>query len=171
MKKPILQVVIGIIQKDDEVLIARKADDRPQDSGIVNKDGEKDFLLGLWHFPGGKVAEGESLEDACIREVLEETNLSVRVKLQLGRIKEEREKVILDINWFLCDYISGEAKPGDDIEEVKWIWKRDSFHFCAEKVIEQWPANVRRFIADPDAVGDELLEKRPPVLPPVGFPV
>lgn len=151
-------------------MIARKAEDRPQDSGIVNKEGEKDFLLGLWHFPGGKVSEGESLEDACIREVFEETNLKVKVKQHLGRIKEEREKAILDINWFLCDYISGEAEPGDDIEAVKWIKKTESFDYCAEKVIDQWTSNVRVFLVDPDAVGDEFLYKSKPILPPIGFP-
>lgn len=140
--KPTLQVVIGIIQKDDKVLIARKAEDRPEDTGIVNDINKKDFLLGLWHFPGGKLEEGESLEDGVKREVMQETGLEVKVLQKLGERLEERDKVTLHINWFECTYISGEATPGDDIVEVMWVPMKDAQDFCAKKVVDQWPEGV-----------------------------
>lgn len=55
---------------------------------IFNDDGK--FLLtkrednGRWCLPGGAVESGESLAEACEREVLEETGLSVRVKRLVG---------------------------------------------------------------------------------------
>lgn len=140
--KPTLKVVSGIIQKGNQVLIARKSDDRPEDSGIVNNENTKDFLLGLWHFPGGKVDEGENLELATKREVLQETSLDVKVGKLLGERIEERDKVILHIHWYECKYIDGKAKPGDDIVEVKWVEKNLAPGYCAKKVVEQWPEGV-----------------------------
>lgn len=55
---------------------------------IFNEEGK--FLLtqradnGLWCLPGGAVESGESVAEACIREVYEETGLKVRVKRLIG---------------------------------------------------------------------------------------
>jgi 8-oxo-dGTP pyrophosphatase MutT (NUDIX family) len=53
-------------------------------------NGQGKFLLtkrtdnGLWCLPGGGVESGESVAEACIREVFEETGLKVRVKRLIG---------------------------------------------------------------------------------------
>jgi 8-oxo-dGTP pyrophosphatase MutT (NUDIX family) len=49
---------------------------------------------GLWCLPGGKMESGESLEECCQREVLEETGLEVRTKRLIG-IYSNRDQVVI----------------------------------------------------------------------------
>ncbi|MBD0335308.1 MAG: NUDIX domain-containing protein [Cyanobacteria bacterium Co-bin13] len=56
---------------------------------IWNDSGEKILLTrrtdnGRWCLPGGRMDPGESIEEACCREALEETGLQVTVKRLLG---------------------------------------------------------------------------------------
>lgn len=64
-------------------------------------------------FPGGGVEEGENLEEAVKREILEEFGIEVEVKKQLYFRKIADE---LDEYLFLCEYISGILGTGDGPE-------------------------------------------------------
>ena len=72
------------LRHDDErtfrtqVVAAALLDDphRPQRL-IAAQRAYPESLRGLWEFPGGKVEAGESLRDAVIREVLEETGIEI----------------------------------------------------------------------------------------------
>ena len=44
--------------------------------GCAGNDGP---LAGYWEFPGGKVGQGETYEQATVREALEETGLQVQI--------------------------------------------------------------------------------------------
>ena len=49
---------------------------------------------GLWCIPGGGMEAGESAAEACIREVWEETGLSVRVKRLIGVYSNPNQLVV-----------------------------------------------------------------------------
>ena len=49
---------------------------------------------GLWCIPGGAMEAGESVAEACIREVWEETGLSVRVKRLVGVYSNPNQLVV-----------------------------------------------------------------------------
>jgi 8-oxo-dGTP pyrophosphatase MutT (NUDIX family) len=56
---------------------------------VLNQAGDKILLTrrtdnGRWCLPGGGMEVGESLEECCMREVWEETGLTVRVVCLLG---------------------------------------------------------------------------------------
>lgn len=85
----------------------------------------KEPLRGRWVVPGGTVELGETLEQALVREMDEETGLLVapgEVLTVFDRIMQEAgtvryHYVIVD---YLCSYVSGEARAGSDAEAVAW---------------------------------------------------
>lgn len=75
---------------------------------VVILDEENRILLqkrtdsGVWALPSGHIEPGESVSDAAIREIYEETNLRINIKKLIG--------VYSDPNYQVYTYPSGERK-------------------------------------------------------------
>ncbi len=83
-------------------------------------------LKGHWSLPGGLLELGESLEAGVIREIKEETGLTVEpLKLieLLDRIHREGGRIRFHyiIADYLCRVVSGKLMAASDAEAVRWV--------------------------------------------------
>lgn len=73
----------------------------------------------VWNFPGGGIHKGESPEDACIREIKEETGYEVKIKELLYK---ESTKVT-----YIAEIVGGKMfvdkniKDNEDIIDASWV--------------------------------------------------
>lgn len=110
-----ITVIVGLVIRKGKILMVRRFE--PEVKGAHLK----------WEFPGGKVDFGESIEEAIIREIYEETGVRVKVK----RLLPITVTVYWDYPWgiqqtllfgFECDYLSEEKRKNDHhVKEVEWI--------------------------------------------------
>ena len=88
--------------------------------------------LGEWSLPGGRVEAGETVRQALLREIREETGLAV----ELGPLIDvvdfiqaasgddgSYHYVLID---FSARWISGNAMPGDDVTECAWLAPKEA---------------------------------------------
>ena len=105
--------------------------------GVVIRDGKvllirrgKPPLYGRWVVPGGTVELGESLEQALVREMREETGLEVaplEVLTVFDRIESDGDRVLYHyvIVDYLCRWLGGEARASSDALEAAWATPDD----------------------------------------------
>ena len=84
-----------------------------------------------WEFPGGKREEGESGEDAIIREIKEELNVDIAVDSYLTTVEYQYPEFFLVMDVYLCSIVSGEISlsvhedarwlSDEDIDTVDWL--------------------------------------------------
>jgi len=116
----------------------------------------KEPLRGRWVVPGGTVELGESLEQALVREMEEETALRVRpgdvvsvfdrIERIDGRVRYHY--VIVD---YLCTYVGGVARAASDALEVAWAAPEDLAGFdLPSKALEVVEEAFRRSLTPKD---------------------
>lgn len=89
-----ITVVAALIEKNNKYLIACRS------------TGSEE-VLGKWEFPGGKVENGESQEQAIEREIKEEFDMDIKAIRFLTNVVCEYPSKTIDLRLYECKYISG----------------------------------------------------------------
>lgn len=91
---------------------------------LLKRSAYDPFGAGEYEFPGGRLEFGEALEEALMREVMEETGLSVTVGRLLyasGFVKHARRHVVV-LTW-LCRAQSDAATLSGEHTDFAWATK------------------------------------------------
>ena len=72
-----------------------------------------------WSLPKGKLEQGESWEEAALREVWEETGLRCELGAYLGSTTYAPGGVPKEVRWWQMS-AAGEPGPSDEVDEVRW---------------------------------------------------
>uniref|UniRef100_A0A8C4WVB2 Oxidized purine nucleoside triphosphate hydrolase n=1 Tax=Eptatretus burgeri TaxID=7764 RepID=A0A8C4WVB2_EPTBU len=101
---------------------------------------KRGFGAGRWNGFGGKVEQGESIEDAAKRELWEESGLKSEVLEKVGRIEFTfvGDATTLEVHVFRTDHFDGEPTESDemrprwfDLENIPFeqMWPDDRYWF------------------------------------------
>lgn len=116
---PHLTVCAAIIHKNDQVLIAR----RPS----------KGLLGGMWEFPGGKLEQGESFEQALAREIREELAADITVHSHLGVYHHAYTHFKVTLNAYHAS-LAGAEPLAVEASEIRWVNINELVNFPMGKI-------------------------------------
>ncbi len=107
--RPVLLVAaVALVDGDGRVLIAQRPEGKP--------------MAGLWEFPGGKVAPGETPEEALIRELSEELDIDVTENClaPFTFASHRYDDFHLLMPLYVCRVWNGSVRPQEG-QAVKWV--------------------------------------------------
>ena len=88
---------------------------------FATQRGYGDFKGG-WEFPGGKIEEGETSQEALIREIKEELDTEITVGELIDTIEYDYPTFHLSMDCFWAEIVSGELVLKEH-EAAKWLTK------------------------------------------------
>lgn len=106
-ERKVVRVVAAIIVDGDKVFSTQR--------------GYGDFKGG-WEFPGGKIEDGETPQDALIREIKEELDTDIEVGELLDTVEYDYPAFHLSMDCFICKIRSGNLVLKEH-EAAKWLTK------------------------------------------------
>ncbi|MBD0834477.1 (deoxy)nucleoside triphosphate pyrophosphohydrolase [Aestuariibaculum suncheonense] len=109
MKK--VNVVAAIIRHDDKILCVQRGENKLS------------YISKKYEFPGGKIEEGETLEDTIIREIKEELEMDIKTEKPFITVNHQYPDFHLTMHTFIC---SCEDPTLTLTEHINYKWLKPS---------------------------------------------
>ena len=106
-----VRVVAAVIRKDNKIFATQR--------------GYGEFKDG-WEFPGGKIEEGETPEQALTREIKEELDTEIQVGKLIDTIEYDYPKFHLSMDCFWCEIMQGGLELKEH-EAARWLSKEELY--------------------------------------------
>ncbi len=105
----VVAAIIKAVNEDKEPII------------FATQRGYGDFKGG-WEFPGGKIEEGETPQEALVREIKEELDTKIKVGELLETVEYDYPTFHLSMDCFWAEIVSGDLVLKEH-EAAKWLTK------------------------------------------------
>ncbi len=99
--------------------VIKAQNDKGEEIIFSTERGYGDFKGG-WEFPGGKIEEGETPQQALKREIMEELDTEISVGELLDTIEYDYPKFHLSMDCFWCSVVKGNLVLKEH-EAAKWL--------------------------------------------------
>ena len=111
------EVVAALIYRGSRFMICRRPEGKAR--------------AGMWEFVGGKAEEGESLEEALVRECEEEIGVTVSVGEAYMTVTYDYPDIPVHLTLFRAEITSGEPRSMEG-NAIAWITKEEipDYTFC-----------------------------------------
>ena len=119
-KMKTVRVVAAVIRDNDKIFATQR--------------GYGD-LKGGWEFPGGKIEEGETPQEALKREIMEELDTEIEVGELIDTIEYDYPEFHLSMGCYWCSVVSGDLVLKEH-EDARWLGKDELMD------VEWLPADV-----------------------------
>jgi mutator protein MutT len=102
----------SIINQENKILLQLRDDNQNIDDPSI------------WTFPGGEKEKDETIDEALVREIYEETNLKVESAQLLCRMQIKEDKVVYFFRIFVKNFEDIQCNEGQDLK----FFSKDELH-------------------------------------------
>ena len=132
-----LAVRVLLHDEDGKILILKRSTDSKTNSG-------------KWELPGGKVDQGESFDQALIRETYEETKLKISLEHVIG-ISEQNLPLIRAVHIIMSgNIIDGELTLSSEHEGYAWVFFEDLYDYELADWLNDFVMNQKTVVDHPN---------------------